>query len=357
MNRRYKIFFTRFNILLGKYGICFAIIIGIGVGRPLPVHAGFFSDILWFFTGPDTTALGTEDASTAATVSLPLLGSQSIRHSEADEEDAAFEEPTLAVTQNNALIGARNPLGTLPSENKDYISVYVVKSGDTPGGIAARHGITLNTLLWANGIKNSNSIKVGDELIILPVSGLQYVIKKGDTIEGIAKKFKADASDILNFNGLAISEPIEIGATIIIPDGELDTPAPAPNSGGTSSRFASLPSYAGYYIRPIQGGRRSRGIHGYNGVDLANACGLPAYASAEGTVILVRALGWNGGYGKYLVITHPNGTQTLYAHMSDIFVAVGTHVERGQRIANIGSTGNSTGCHVHFEIRGAKNTF
>lgn len=343
--------------LILKWFVYFAIMIAIGMGRPLPVHAGFFSDILWFFTGPDTTALSTEDASTAATVSLPLLGSQSIRHSEADEEDVAFEEPTLAVTQNNALIGARNPLGTLPSENKDHISVYVVKSGETPGGIAARHGITLNTLLWANGIKNPNSIKIGDELVILPVSGVQYIVKKGDTIEGIAKKFKADASDILNFNGLAISDPIEIGATIIIPDGELDIPAPASKSGGTSARFASLPSYVGYYIRPIQGGRRSRGIHGYNGIDLANACGLPAYASAEGTVILVRTSGWNGGYGKYLVITHPNGTQTLYAHMSDIFVAVGARVARGQQIANIGSTGNSTGCHVHFEIRGARNPF
>ena len=344
--------------LILKWFVYFAIVVILGVSRPFSVDAGFFSDFLWFFTGPNITALSVEENSAVAAVTLPLLGSQSIRSTEVvDEKEVIFEEPTLSVTQDSALIGGRNPLGSLPSENKDHIFIYVVKSGDTPGGIAARYGITLNTLLWANEIKNSNSIKVGDELVILPVSGVQYIVKKGDTIYGIAKKFKADAADILNFNGLAISEPIEVGVTIIIPDGELQALAPASSTGSTATRFSWLPHYAGYYIRPIQGGRKSRGIHGYNGVDLANTCGLPVYASAEGTVILARVSGWNGGYGKYLVITHSNGTQTLYAHLSDIFVGLGARVERGQYIANIGSTGNSTGCHVHFEIRGAKNPF
>jgi len=110
-------------------------------------------------------------------------------------------------------------------------------------------------------------------------------------------------------------------------------------------------------MRPIFGGRRSRGIHGYNGIDLADSCGSPVVTSAPGTVIILRSSGWNGGYGKYIVVTHPNGTQTLYAHLSSVLASVGQFVAQGSQIGNIGSTGNSTGCHVHFEIRGAKNPF
>ena len=117
-------------------------------------------------------------------------------------------------------------------------------------------------------------------------------------------------------------------------------------------------------MRPIVGGRNARatranphGLHGFNGVDLANSCGLPVSAAAAGTIIIVRTSGWNGGYGKYIVVTHPNGVQTLYAHLSTIQTNVGEQVAQGTPIALIGSTGNSTGCHVHFEVRGAKNPF
>jgi murein DD-endopeptidase MepM/ murein hydrolase activator NlpD len=94
-----------------------------------------------------------------------------------------------------------------------------------------------------------------------------------------------------------------------------------------------------------------------NGIDLANSCGLPVAASAHGKVLIARTSGWNGGYGKYVVLAHSNGTQTLYAHLASIVVTPGQEIPRGVPIGSIGSTGNSTGCHVHFEIRGAKNPF
>ena len=110
-------------------------------------------------------------------------------------------------------------------------------------------------------------------------------------------------------------------------------------------------------MRPIIGGRRTQGLHGYNGVDLGVSYGSPIYAAAPGTVIISRNGGWNGGYGKYIVVSHPNGTQTLYAHNSDNVVFAGANVIRGQVIGFVGSTGKSTGPHLHFEVRGARNPF
>ena len=329
---------------------------------PQPAHAGFFSAVLRMLVGGEADA---NNETVSASVSAPLLGSAGVYDSDTgmglhEREDDA---PPLSATQDNALVSTRNPAGILPRSGNDRIIVYTVQDGDTPGSIAERFDISLNTLLWANKIRNAKSIRIGDDLIILPVTGVQYEVKKGDSAESIAKKFKADAADIMSFNGLGVDEQLRAGDTIIIPDGELAPTAPVP-SGKPPSRFAGLPEFSGYYGRPIIGGRNARatrtnphGLHGYNGADLANSCGLPVFASADGTVIIAQNQGWNGGYGRYIVITHPNGTQTLYGHLSVILVSAGQFVDRGSQIAAIGSSGNSTGCHIHFEIRGAKNPF
>lgn len=321
-----------------------------------PTYAGLFSDIWKFIAGAEAEA---RVDSSAVSISLPLLGSQSKPQVLGVGGPSESAESSLPTVQNSALIASRNPAGTLPSTSADRILVYTVQVSDTPGRIAETFGISLNTLLWANNIRNANLIKVGDDLVILPVTGVQYEVKKGDTIESIAKKFKGDVNEILSFNGLAIGEKLEAGNIIIIPDGEFILTSPALSETRiTASRFANLrEEVVGYYMRPILGGRKSRGVHGYNGVDLANSCGLPVMASAGGTIIIARSSGWNGGYGKYTVISHPNGTQTLYAHLSNILGTVGQTLDQGSQIGMIGSTGNSTGCHLHFEVRGAKNPF
>ena len=143
---------------------------------------------------------------------------------------------------------------------------------------------------------------------------------------------------------------------IIVPDGEIAAPKYAV-SGGNTLRGTGGPDYGGYYLRPITAGRKTQGLHGYNGVDLADAYGTPIYAAAAGTVIISKDAGWNGGYGKYIVIQHNNGTQTLYSHNTENLAVEGQWVGRGQAIALMGFTGKATGPHVHFEIRGAKNPF
>jgi murein DD-endopeptidase MepM/ murein hydrolase activator NlpD len=102
----------------------------------------------------------------------------------------------------------------------------------------------------------------------------------------------------------------------------------------------------------------TQGLHGWNGIDLGAARGTPIHAAAGGTVIVARSGGaWNGGYGNYVVITHSNGTQTLYGHMKSVIVSPGQGVSAGQVIGYEGSTGASTGPHLHFEVRGAANPF
>lgn len=305
----------------------------------------------------------------------PFLGAAVVF---ASAQDIASEEikneltaPNLSIVQNSALVSPFNPQGIFSDDIHGSITTYTVKEGDNLSVIARSFGVTVNTLLWANNIKNARLIKPGDTLVILPVAGLKYAVKKGDTIASIAKKFKPKSADlesftadILSFNGLAIDETLAVGAEIIIPDGELqETLAPSPTER-TTSRFAALPEYIGYYLRPILGGRNTRatganphGLHGFNAVDLANGCGNIVMASANGMVLLARSSGWNSGYGRYVVIAHPNGTQTLYAHLQSISVAAGQSVLQGEQIGIIGSSGNSTGCHVHFEIRGAQNPF
>lgn len=273
----------------------------------------------------------------------------------------------VTVVANSALLSENGPSGTTADiqeeRNNTQISVYVVRNGDSLGKIAQLFNVSVNTILWANDLPTGSNIQPGQTLIILPVSGIKYTVKKGDTVESIAKKYKADIDEISSYNGFAKDISLEVGSELIIPDGEI-----ASISQKSSSKIngkivepklhgTGFPYYPGYYMRPIAGGRKTQGLHGYNGVDLADSIGTPVFAAADGVIIVSKSGGWNGSYGIYIVISHPNVTQTLYAHLSKNLVSVGDIVEKGQTIGLVGSTGNSTGPHVHFEIRGAVNPF
>lgn len=268
----------------------------------------------------------------------------------------------ITVVNNNSLLPDSGPLGTIADiEDKtgsDQISIYVVREGDNLSQIASMFNVSVNTIVWANDINRGSNITPGQTLVILPISGVKYEVKKGDTVKSIAKKLNSDADEIIQFNDLPHSGQLAEGQTIIVPNGEI-APMPSTKPGLKSNpvRGANGPYYAGYYIRPIAAGHKSQGLHGYNGIDLADSCGAPVMASASGDVIISREGGWNGGYGNYVVIDHSNGTQTLYGHLLSNIVFAGWHVVQGQVIGYMGSTGKSTGCHVHFEIRGAKNPF
>lgn len=268
----------------------------------------------------------------------------------------------INVLDNNALVPDTGPTGgeTL-TYSTDQISQYVVRKGDTLSKIAQMFGVSVNTIVWGNDIKKG-VISEGQVLVILPVSGVEHMVKAGDTLKSIAKKYGGDLNEMLSFNNLTLDSKLSPGDVIVVPDGEI-TPAPVPVSVGSAGsnpprpEIKYYPNYDSYYIRPIIGGVKTQGIHGFNGVDLASSIGTPIMASASGEVIVSKSSGWNGGYGQYVVISHPNGTQTLYGHLSENEVYEGQAVKQGQVIGLMGSTGKSTGPHVHFEIRGAKNPF
>ncbi len=265
----------------------------------------------------------------------------------------------ITVVGGVALLSEAGPEGTLADieENQSSaISLYIVREGDTLSGIAKMFGVTTNTIAWANDI-SKGLIRQGETLIILPISGVRHTVVRGDTLQSIAKKYKADITEIAQYNHLSESAKLDVGDVVIVPDGEI-TPPPSNIVGRPATlRGAGGPSYEGYYLRPVIGGRKTQGLHGYNGVDIASYKGAPILAAASGDVIIARSSGWNGGYGNYIVINHPNGTQTLYSHLSALAVGVGKSVVRGEIIGYMGSTGRSTGTHLHFEVRGAKNPF
>jgi murein DD-endopeptidase MepM/ murein hydrolase activator NlpD len=247
----------------------------------------------------------------------------------------------------------------------DTISTYEIKKGDTLASIAKLFGVSKNTIMWANDLKSEKLIP-GDTLVILPVTGVRHTAKKGDTIASIAKKYKGDADDIAKYNGIAVDTTLDGGDIVIVPDGEIAVPVAAVKKTVKGPAVASfeklLDSYAnstpsGFLVRPIVGGRKSQGLHGHNGVDLASSIGTPVMASANGTVISAKSSGYNGGYGEMIIISHAGNIQTVYGHLSAVKVSVGQHVSQGEVIGAVGNTGKSTGPHLHFEVRGAKNPF
>lgn len=129
-------------------------------------------------------------------------------------------------------------------------------------------------------------------------------------------------------------------------------------SSAATKAAAKLPAVSGYFGHPLNGaGRLSQGLHGHNGIDFSAPPGTPIYAAAAGSATTVKSDGgWNSGYGNYVVVSHPNGTSSLYAHMSSVAISGGS-VSKGQLIGYVGRTGASTGNHLHFEVRGAQNPF
>lgn len=269
---------------------------------------------------------------------------------------------TIEVVDESALVPQEGPSGT-PIEIEDnakssHISVYVVRSGDNLSSIAKLFDVSVNTIMWANDISNARSIRPGQTLVILPVTGIRYTVKKGGSLRDIVKKYGGDLEEATRYNGVDPDENLAEGTVVVIPDGELEAPRPTtPSSGTRTVRGASGPTFVGYYLHPVSGARKTQGLHGYNGIDFGAPSGTNVLASASGDVIISRSGGWNGGYGVYIVVKHDNGTQTLYAHLSNTRVVTGEHVAQGQPIGAVGSTGRSTGTHLHFEVRGAKNPF
>lgn len=243
---------------------------------------------------------------------------------------------------------------------------YVVQGGDTLSGIATKFGVSTNSIKWSNSsIKNIDNIKPGVTLLIPTATGILHKVVSGDSIASLASKYKSRSSLIIAYNDL-YGEELTVGETILIPNGIRQDPKPKPApttiaSSGTQSsgggRYGSASSIAssGTFRFPTLVGR-SGYYNGYHwwAIDIPNSIGTPIYAADSGRIV-EASYGYNGGFGNTILIDHGNGYQTRYAHMSTLRI-LGGYVSKGQVIGYMGSTGRSTGPHLHFEIiyRGAK---
>jgi len=299
-------------------------------------------------------------------VSVPILQDKNDKSKESEIK----EDINIKIVSENALFPTINHISILGETEaggpfSDQISVYVVRKGDSISQIAEMFDVSTNTILAANDMKKSDKIKEGDILFILPISGVEYTIVKGDTLKSIAKNHKVDVSDITRFNGITEGAKLAIGDKIMIPGGEMIDEGgnkPASNLSSAAARDKNyyethpMPNLVGYFINPVPTGHKTQGLHGpgNRGIDIGAPTGTPIYASASGTVYFART-GWNGGYGNLVIVDHPNGTRTLYAHMSKLGTYTGKSVSQGEIIGYVGSTGHSTGPHIHFEVFNAKN--
>lgn len=254
----------------------------------------------------------------------------------------------------NSLYDSRTNISEKP---RSEIIEYEVQNGDTLSKVAEKFNISADTVKWANNLENVNTIKPGQKLKILPVSGIAHTVKSGDTLESVAKKYSTESQGILDFpfNDVPDDFKLKVGQVLIVPDGTPPTvpvviKRPVFVATGPNSATFQAPS-GGNFIWPSFGPYLSQYFAWYHpGIDIPNRS-APAIVASDGGVVMVAGWPDNMGYGNRVIINHGNGYTTLYAHLSNIYVSAGTTVSRGQAIGQMGSTGRSTGTHLHFEIR------
>lgn len=273
------------------------------------------------------------------------------------EQSFAQTPPPSAVLSSATEADAVAASTNISDKPRAEVLDYTVQPGETLSRIAQKFGISIETILWANDLDLKSTLKPGQVLKISPVTGVIHKVKKGDTVYSLAKYYNTDAQAIVDFpfNTFVNDETFElaVGQILIIPGGIMPKAPVAPQGTryvAQQTPDAGTVSALGQFIWPTSG-RISQGYSWYHrAIDIANAVGTPELAADSGKVIVA---GWpdNSGYGNRVMIDHGNGFITLYGHLSKILVTAGQTVKRGDTIGLMGSTGRSTGPHLHFEIR------
>lgn len=277
-------------------------------------------------------------------------------------------EAPVSILGGGALASPTISEGAESVAPRTEIETYTVQTGDTLSTIATQFGISLNTLLWANDLTVRSVLKPGSELTILPTSGVQHEVGGGDTLTAIANKYDASEEEIIKFNRLASANDIVVGEMLIVPGGEVQAPAPTRRSTSVTSVFtqpttatpttSTTPTTTSTAQPTVTGSgamiwptdlRVITQYYGWShtGLDIDCKFTNDNYAADDG---IVQYAGWKGGYGYTVEINHGNGLVTRYGHHASMYVAAGEQVSKGQAIGRCGTTGRSTGTHLHFEV-------
>jgi len=271
-----------------------------------------------------------------------------------------LEPDTLATTQGGSALLQQNFIAPEQTRTRTEVENYTVAPGDTGSSIAASFGLSVSSILWANNLNTRSIIRPGDTLKIPPEDGVIHTIAKNDTIGSIAEKYQADEISIIEANADINPSSLAVGNNLFIPGGVPPAPkiVPVAKSPVAAIRNILSPSSEPQRATDLEMSNtllwpaKSRRINQYyswrhRGLDIDGDVGDPAYAPESGKI---EKSGWGTGYGYHIIINHGNGIKTLQGHFSKLLVKVGDTVERGDQIAEIGSTGWSTGAHIHFEV-------
>jgi murein DD-endopeptidase MepM/ murein hydrolase activator NlpD len=239
------------------------------------------------------------------------------------------------------------------NENGPTVIIYTVKASDTAESIASTYEIKLSTILESNQLTSGSALTEGQSLVFPSIDGIAYKIQGGETLWDLSNLYKMSVDDILLVNKLENPDKLKLNQYIIIPNAEKALKLPVQTSSQNSTTQKSKGSVTlSRGIWPASGsisskfGRRWGRQH--EGIDIAASTGTNVYAFMNGKVTFS---GTQGGYGKLVIIDHGNGIKSYYGHNSKLLAKVGQTVSKGTHIAEVGNTGNSTGPHLHFEIR------
>ncbi|MGD2155263.1 MAG: M23 family metallopeptidase [Anaerolineales bacterium] len=293
--------------------------------------------------------------------------------SQFDDRTEDLDLPEFNQVSSRRAIARQLKLDTIvPNRPRQEIVDYTVVSGDSVFAIAQKYSITPETVLWSNYdlLKdNPHSLSIGMTLTIPPENGVFYQWLEGDSLEAVSNRFSVNPEDIVNWPGNRIdlvSPQIEPGQWVMIPGGQREfqqwiiPTIPRGAAGVSAGIYGSGACPGGYedglygsgaFIWPTVNHTISGNDYwsGHLAIDIGAPTGEPVLAADSGVIVFS---GWaTGGYGYTVAIDHGNGYQTLYAHLNSASIDCGQSVSRGQRIAYSGSTGNSTGPHLHFEVR------
>jgi len=268
--------------------------------------------------------------------------------------DAALEGSSAEAAHLLAAGAAKD--GSKASEAaKPKYQEYTVQDGDTVESIAERFGLQASSVLWSNGLSESDVLQVGDTLRIPAVDGVVYEIQRGDTLWDIAMDFGVSEDDVIKANPELDPEAIQPGQMVLVPGGEPTYRRQVASRGadrvarGVSGTLTYWPTwgpisdYFGWRIHPVYG---TESFH--DGLDIGVGYGTPVEAAYDGWVVMTE---YHGGYGYTVRIDHGGGITTDYCHLSEFNVQVGDWVNAGEVIAYSGNSGVSTGPHLHFMVR------
>lgn len=240
--------------------------------------------------------------------------------------------------------------------NRNNLVNYIVQNGDTVISIAQHFGLKTASVLANNNLNERSTIRPGDILAIPPIDGINHTISRGETLLAIAQKYQVDVKKIVDYNNLVSINAIITGQTIFVPGGVKKIVA-VPRSKARNFIDFIIPSPAPIVslekmLWPTTSHRLTQYFSWrHTGIDIGGPQAFPIYAADDGVVSVSKHSGWNGGYGNHIIIDHKGTKKTLYGHLVKNFTQVGDVVKKGQTIGLMGTTGHSTGVHLHFEVR------